>query len=328
MNKLALYGIIGILGVLVGFGIARTSPANKVLSSVSCESKFRHLNNWLVCSVTPVIAKHEYINLERKISSYIDSEVAAGKVVEGSVYFRDLHNGPTMGINEDADFSPASLLKLPVLIAYLDKAQQNPDLLKKEIIYPKPIERYGQVLPPDQTIRENQPYTIEELLRKMVSYSDNASYHVLMSYMSQLQPNEDLLKLTYQNLGIVDPESSLDEVVTVKSYSSIFRLLYNSSILSDEMSEKALAMLAENNFEKGLQKGLPSNIRVADKFGERQSEGKDEKQLHDCGIVYYPENPYLLCVMTKGTDMESLALAIANISKMVYEEVDSRKIEK
>jgi len=28
-------------------------------------------------------------------------------------------------------------------------------------------------------------------------------------------------------------------------------------------------------------------------------------QLHDCGIVYYPETPYLLCVMTKGWNFET-----------------------
>jgi hypothetical protein len=49
-------------------------------------------------------------------------------------------------------------------------------------------------------------------------------------------------------------------------------------------------------------------------------------QLHDCGIIYYPGNPYLLCVMTRGTDWSALEKTIQTISAMTYKEVDSRKL--
>ena len=47
------------------------------------------------------------------------------------------------------------------------------------------------------------------------------------------------------------------------------------------------------------------------------------RQLHDCGIIYYPNNTYLLCIMTRGKDFKQLESVIAGISKTVYEVVAS-----
>jgi hypothetical protein len=47
-------------------------------------------------------------------------------------------------------------------------------------------------------------------------------------------------------------------------------------------------------------------------------------QLHDCGIVYYPHKPYLLCVMTRGKSSDDNSKMIAEISKLVYREVDTQ----
>jgi hypothetical protein len=43
-----------------------------------------------------------------------------------------------------------------------------------------------------------------------------------------------------------------------------------------------------------------------------------ERQLHDCGIVYAPGKPYLICIMTRGSDFKRLSPVIAQISKQVY----------
>jgi hypothetical protein len=88
------------------------------------------------------------------------------------------------------------------------------------------------------------------------------------------------------------------------------------------MSEKALDSLSKTDFQSGLVKGVPQAVTVAHKFGEHSDETTQNKQLHDCGIVYYPKHPYLLCVMSKGKNFEYLDNAIAAISQIVYEQVD------
>ena len=61
------------------------------------------------------------------------------------------------------------------------------------------------------------------------------------------------------------------------------------------------------------------NIPVAHKFGERELPNAD--QLHDCGIVYVPKHPYLLCVMTRGDSLTNLTTVIAGLSEVVYNDV-------
>ena len=94
------------------------------------------------------------------------------------------------------------------------------------------------------------------------------------------------------------------------------------------MSEKALRLLSQPFFKKGLIAGLPANIPIAKKFGERSfsaapADPTSQKELHDCGIIYYPSHPYLLCVMTKGNNFDRLADTIKDISQTVYASVDN-----
>jgi hypothetical protein len=63
---------------------------------------------------------------------------------------------------------------------------------------------------------------------------------------------------------------------------------------------------------------------VAHKFGIRDIAGEQEKQFHDCGIVYYPKRPYLLCVMTRGNDIQQAIAFIREVSRRVYDQVDIR----
>ena len=79
------------------------------------------------------------------------------------------------------------------------------------------------------------------------------------------------------------------------------------------MSEKALGLLQKSEFHKGLVAGVPSGTIVAHKFGERDGLTIGEKQLHDCGIIYYPGNPYLLCVMTRGDNFDELAGVVFDV---------------
>jgi hypothetical protein len=74
----------------------------------------------------------------------------------------------------------------------------------------------------------------------------------------------------------------------------------------------------ESTFTQGIVAGVPAGTRVSHKFGEF-SAGTNLKQLHDCGIVYKPAHPYILCVMTQGNDFNNLAATIAKISKTVWD---------
>jgi len=160
----------------------------------------------------------------------------------------------------------------------------------------------------------------------MISYSDNASYEVLIQHLRDIEPRGDSYLETFRELGLIEPTGNLEATISTKSYGSIFRTLYNASYLSPEHSQLALQYLAASDFNDGLVAGVPRGIEVAHKFGERSDLPDNQKELHDCGIIYYPDNPYMLCVMTEGYDFAELTRVIAETSRMVYEAVDARRL--
>ena len=61
-----------------------------------------------------------------KVNALIENTLKRSDVAAVSVYFRDLNNGNWFGIREHDKFSPKSLLKLPLMIAYFKWAESNP----------------------------------------------------------------------------------------------------------------------------------------------------------------------------------------------------------
>ena len=260
----------------------------------------------------------DFSALEKKIVDYVNEVISSEDVDRTSVYFKDLNNGPWFGTNYKANFSPASLLKVPVMIAYFKKAQDNPKILNKKLKFTQEI--YTNIQPitdPTNPIKIGNEYTVEQLIEKMIIESDNNALILLKENISQ----SDIDKVS-KDLG-VPTSRSINNFMSVKDYSSFFRILYNSSYLNTTYSQKALAILLKTNFTEGIRKPLPKNIRVADKFGERYIEGNIKYQLHNCGIIYYPDRPYLLCVMTEGKDYERLKKMLQEISQLIYHDYNS-----
>lgn len=263
----------------------------------------------------------------KEVDNDIDKVKKEYNVTDVSVYFRDLNNGPWIGVNEKEFFSPASLMKTPILIGLLKHAEDNPGLLDTKVVateeyFNHAIEQNFKV---KTNIKKDQTYTLREVAEIMITDSDNVAVLILSKYIKE----KDMIDL-FKSMGISVKDEFLDIDIRVKDFASFFRVLYNSSYLSREMSELALTMLAQSSFESGIVAGVPKGVKVSHKYGERSLETKDssrvvvlERQLHDCGIVYAGQKPYILCIMTKGKDFTNQQKAISAISKLIYEKVTS-----
>jgi len=291
---------------------------------------YTYINSGAACGGTKVISKAGYIVLQDDIAQYIQQQYTAGAATNVAFYFRDLKAGPAFGINEDETFIPASLLKLPVMMSIFQLEEEQPGFIKTTLNYSTSsiavAVPQGIDTPDVPGMQFGQNYTIEQLMASTIIYSDNLAYYLLVGYMNTSVPNGGAdINNALQELGIVDPSNVDQQSVSVMQYASLFRLLYNVSFLSPAHSEELLSWLSQSTFTDGLKAGVPRGVTVADKWGLR-SLSSGTQEFHDCGVVYYPGNPYALCVMTEGTNQTQLATIIATISKMVYTEVDSRKI--
>jgi beta-lactamase class A len=318
--------VIFIAGIFVG-SIFVTEIAFPTISVKRAnDPDFAYINPLLTVGISENKEFSEYKPLESKIDGLL-AKADKTKVATASVYYRELTNGRWFGINENALYSPASLLKVPVMIAYYKEAESDPSILSKTFTYTgRNLNSNNEYFKSPTQIVKGRSYTVQSLIEAMVKHSDNAAADILYN---NTDPNS--LAESLSDIGIQLPDGSLDaadaDFVSVKTYSYLFRLLYNSTYLSRTNSEKALELLSDTDFVQGLRAGVPASIPVVHKFGERTLLNNDHslkvKELHDCGIIYYPQHPYLLCIMTKGTDFKALADIIKNISDLVYANMKS-----
>lgn len=314
-NKLILSILFLILGLISGFLIKSYFNISSQEKTEKHKGKYSYINPLLECFSEKSDSPENY-KLQKKIEDLISKKTKEGKVSETSVYFRDLANGPWIGINENEKFTPASLLKVPIMVSYYVIAESDPSILKREILIKANfVDSNIPNIKPENQVVVGKKYIVEKLIENMIIESDNLAANTLLANI----PNH-ILNQTFIDLGLDLPTIEEPEnYMTVKNYSSFFRVLYNSSYLSKKYSEKALELLAKTKYQQGLVAGLPANTKISHKFGERKN--NDINQLHDCGIIYKENKDYLLCIMTRGDDFTELTETIKDLSKLVYENI-------
>jgi beta-lactamase class A len=256
-----------------------------------------------------------------EVETLLARRMRAGAATRVSVYFRDLNNGPWFTAGDPKEYRVASLLKVPLLIGYLKRAETEPGILQRRLSYGGDAGTADdQNVVPEHPLVPGESYTIWELLEHAVVNSDNEAA-ALLATEDGGQSIEAIRRLVE-----FPPFRDGNLYLTPRNFAAMFRILYNASYLSIAGSERALGLLVRSAFRDGLVAGVPSGIRVANKFGERVDDGV--VKLHDCGIVYHPAKPYVLCVMSEGTRFADLAHLIADVSRLAFDEVSRQAVQK
>ncbi len=307
---------------------APTPPAIDLSSRGSQDrlggSHYAFIDPLLGCEITDKKEIIEFQPLNDLIQKNVQTEINGKNASKISVYYRGMTSGRWAGFQENEIYPSGSLVKIPFLMAYLQKAQTNPAILDEKITYAGDFDQSaGQRISPAKKIEAGKSYSISELIYRMIVYSGNNSTVLLMRRLDR-----NYLNTVFEELNVPkDQDVNRQWLVTTKNFSYFFRILYNATYLNRTMSERALKTLSEVDFKDGIIAGVPKKIKVAHKFGEHTQQYSDgtilSSDLHDCGIIYHPKHPYLLCVMTEGTSQEALKGVIARISKGIYEFVDS-----
>jgi len=324
-NKPIILIVVAIIIFSVGFGLGwyiysyRSQPAT--LTTIRQNNPdYSFISPLLLAGISGQEPYPEYQPLANTINAYVKKAESAKDATDISVYFRDLNSGRWTGVNEDDEYSPASMLKIAVMIACLREADADPAFLDKELyMEPQSVDlNIGEYYPPRSPIVTGQAYTVQQLIDDMIVNSDNNAEGLLTYAIGNAAINK-----VFQDLQLSNPNSG--DFLSPRLYSRFYRVLYNSTYLSYAMSNETLQLLSQTNFTEGLVAGLPGSTTVSHKFGERTAltptGGVDYRELHDCGIVYYPNDPYFICVMTKGSDFSKLQTIISDISGIVWTDV-------
>ncbi|MDB4939612.1 MAG: beta-lactamase class A-like protein beta-lactamase [Candidatus Doudnabacteria bacterium] len=319
--------VILVIGITGGYSYAHNSDINAQRTLFSAimpirdkTSSYKYVSSLLAYDVPENKTIAEYKPLHDMISSYISTQKSNGKLTQASVYYRSLDKGNWVGVNENEKYVPASLFKVPILMGYLKDAEEDPNIMSKKLKYEGPDQNANESIKPSAFAQPGKEYDVKSLLDYMIKYSDNNATYALFA-----ATDKNSFAEIFSDLGIVLPtDLSGGDFISVKDYSLFFRILYNSTYLTKDFSDQALGLMTQSDFNEGIVAGVPQGTVVAHKFGEYaalDSNGQTtERELHDCGIVYGPK-AYLLCVMTKGQNLDDLKTTIQHISEQVYKTV-------
>ncbi len=323
MNKnIKLIGIgtgFLITGIIIGINFFGENAGRS-----ECVTKLTLLKKNIECDIYDEKLQ-KLSNLEDALNILIDGYKKTDKAKRVSVFIRDLNTSRFAGYKDSETYYMASLLKTPLVIGGFKLAEVEPKVLEQVIQYTGVPNLYGnQVVKSKETLQVGQLYTVKDLMRRSVVFSDNTAAQMLFDYFPK-----DFLTRIMQALGIsiTKPDGEEENYITARTYANMFRLLYNASYLTKEYSNETLELLTQTEFNNAATSRIPKGVKIAHKFGERtlvyENGETATKQFHECGIVYAEDgnDPYIFCIMTEGKDYKELQQVIADISLKIYEEV-------
>ena len=236
------------VSISIAFGFFLGTKSGKNTNAPVSQTAKSETNtvNGLVNPMLPCIEQMKLNMKELKtfrpaLDAYLAKVQAQHPEIHISYYFRDLNNGLWIGVEEKELFSPASLMKIPVMIAVLKKSETEPAFMDNKIQYDTTLldkidEDEGNGFKKNHA----EWYSIDQLISQMITYSDNKATLMLMQAVGM----DEVIKVSNElNLDVRNDLNINSNFMKVKSYAAIFRILYNGTYLSRENSEKALNYL-------------------------------------------------------------------------------------
>lgn len=321
-KKISVYWLLALvpLGIALAYSSLRARPAiaAPAASDDACPPhSVRRTNTNLIKPLMYVESPCQSARLEplrKEISEVIEDFKSSGDLTDASVYLRDMEHSEWICVNEKLQFQPSSLIKVPVMMAYFRMAERDPGLLDRSFVAKLP----DGIKPPKQTftsqsITFGQTYTLRELLRYVIAYSDNNATAIINN-----EVDIPTVEHVFTDLGLPKPDlfSGPNFNMTAKDYAIFLRAIFNATYLSEKDSEYAASLMSQCDFDKGFRSGFPQGTKLFHKFGEGGN--KTQHQLHEAGVVYLNGLPYVLVVMTRGKVVSKLPKVIESVAKTVY----------
>lgn len=253
-----------------------------------------------------------------------------------AIYVENLATDEKYGLNEQEVFPAASLYKLFLITAVVEKLENGELKLDDKVTESKSHleEVFGGTDFGYEDAPEEIEYTIDEALTRVGRISDNFAAIMLAEKIGwdTVQKQADYLGMS--NTKIKSPIST-----TALDIGMFFKKLYLGEIISASGSQKIIEYLSLNQLNNRLPANLPEGTKIVHKTGELS------RTRHDAGIVYccsvgsedeeqssdqpsqesLNTQPYVVVIMSKDLQYEDDGVeTIANLSKVIYEYFSKR----
>jgi beta-lactamase class A len=224
---------------------------------------------------------------------------------ETGIVIKDLRNNWEISYNKDKLFPSASLAKIPIMSACFLAAEEGKIKLDREVALKNSDKLTGSGILKET--RAGVTFSIEELIGRMIYDSDNTATNMLtnmvgIDYLNNVF-NSFGLKNTNLSRKVADffsRDKGIENYTTAEDMASIFERMYRRNLVNKDVSEKCLKLLKLQRVNDRIPKYLPVDVTVAHKTGLERS------VCHDVGIVFSCKGDFLICVLTKHANSNSV----------------------
>ena len=265
-------------------------------------------------------------SLQASITDYLGKQ--SGRY---SVYYINMANGETMAYKETQPIVAASTIKIAYNTYLYEKAASGELSLDEKIVYNAakyPEGDYESGTGTIQTAADGTEFTLKEVSHLSITISDNCGTNMVLRRLG----GEDAVNNNY--LKTISSVVDYREKVTYTDYtgaeksgkrrtSAIDLAKYAERLYKDYKGnttayQPLIDDLCNTEYSWGVPAGVSGDYKVAHKVGFNPSYGA----YNDVGIVFGSED-YVLCVMTESGNGEQAKKIIGEVSRMVYEYVES-----
>ncbi|RLC31947.1 hypothetical protein DRH13_02335, partial [Candidatus Woesebacteria bacterium] len=220
-------------------------------------------------------------------------------------YVIRLNSGVSYGVNERDIFEPASLNKLPVILAMYIKAEKGD--IDLETTYT--LKDSDKVAGSGSLYGKPEGYelTYRELLKYMGKESDNTAANIARSILGEEDIRQAISTIGMDNTVVIGE----DQETTPYDIGLFFEKLWEGDIVSKKHRDEILEYLTDTIYEEWLAAGIPSDTDVAHKYG------REVHVVNDAGIIFTDE-PFILVLLSKGIVEREADQVFPELSRVIY----------
>ncbi len=271
----------------------------------------------LVLLALPSLAQEDNrVLLRRKLTTEIEKIANNLDGVMG-VAIKDLTTGEELSLNDQLTFPTGSSIKIPILIELHKQALMG----KYKLTDQRWIERQDKVGGSGVIFNfgdHTSQLSLNDLAVLMIALSDNTATNMLIDQVGMANVNRTMDELGLSRIRLrrkmIDQSASArgdENTATPREAMSLMEKLYRGQVGDRQLSDGALKILKIRK-NSPIPRLLPANVEIANK------PGGIEGVACDWAVVYVPNRPYAIAVMTNYNG-EGADDAIAKVSRLAYD---------
>jgi beta-lactamase class A len=231
-------------------------------------------------------------------------QIAATHAGAAGISVRNLDTGEAVSVRGHETFPSASLIKVAILVTLLDEVAQGRVALdeRSSLVSRDRVGGSGVL----KLMQSGIAPSLEDLAWLMITISDNTATNMVLdkidvrtvwTKMEALGlPHSKIHSKTFRRETSIAVDSSVIYglgVTTPDETVQLFSLIHRGLAVSPALDSLAMRMLLANQDDDMLTRWLPPGTRTAHKSGSV------DRARNDCGIMFTPEAPIAICVMTR-----------------------------